>query len=85
MLVCATKDGYYFLISFQVKVTGPDSTPAINEPVYVFAHCKGPTENLTLTTDNKGMASFSLDTSLWKDRVSLQVGIQTNPSFLPLN
>uniref|UniRef100_A0A673C539 Alpha-2-macroglobulin domain-containing protein n=1 Tax=Sphaeramia orbicularis TaxID=375764 RepID=A0A673C539_9TELE len=31
-------------------------------------------QNLTLTTDMRGMASFSLDTSLWKNSVTLKVG-----------
>ncbi len=48
---------------------GPDNQPVTNEPVYLFFG-----ENLTLTTDNKGMASFSLDTTLWKDGVHLKVG-----------
>ncbi|KAM4627145.1 alpha-2-macroglobulin isoform 2-T2 [Polymixia lowei] len=56
----------------KVKVIGPDSKPVASEPVYLQALGSGVTENITLTTNNKGMASFSLDTSLWKDGVSLQ-------------
>ncbi|XP_029923420.1 alpha-2-macroglobulin-like protein 1 isoform X2 [Myripristis murdjan] len=56
----------------KVKMTGPDSKPAANEPVYVTVSSSEVLENLTLTTDNKGMAFFSLDTSLWKDGVSLK-------------
>ncbi|CAL9684247.1 unnamed protein product [Knipowitschia caucasica] len=53
----------------KVKVVGPDSKPVANEKVYLTAS-KSP-ENHTLITDNKGMASFSLDTSLWKDSVTV--------------
>uniref|UniRef100_A0A4W5JK52 Macroglobulin domain-containing protein n=1 Tax=Hucho hucho TaxID=62062 RepID=A0A4W5JK52_9TELE len=56
----------------KIKVTGPDSTPVPNEPVYLFLQNSGKSENWTLTTDSKGIASFSLDTSLWSsDSVSL--------------
>lgn len=62
------------LLCFQIKVTGPDSTPVPNEPVYLFLQNGGQSENWTLTTDSKGIASFSLDTSLWtSDSVSLSV------------
>ncbi|XP_042270737.1 alpha-2-macroglobulin-like protein 1 isoform X1 [Thunnus maccoyii] len=53
----------------KVKVIGPDNKPVTNEPVYLFI---GDSQNLTLTTDMKGMASFSLDTSLWEDTVHLK-------------
>ncbi|XP_029374169.1 alpha-2-macroglobulin isoform X2 [Echeneis naucrates] len=53
----------------KVKVNGPDNKPIADEPVYVFA---GESQSLTLTTDKAGMASFSLDTSLWKDTVTLR-------------
>ncbi|XP_069577571.1 alpha-2-macroglobulin isoform X1 [Brachyistius frenatus] len=52
----------------KVKVVGADNMPVANEPVYLSA---GDSQKLTLTTDTKGMALFSLDTSLWKDQVSL--------------
>uniref|UniRef100_A0A673WAN8 Alpha-2-macroglobulin-like n=1 Tax=Salmo trutta TaxID=8032 RepID=A0A673WAN8_SALTR len=56
----------------KIKVTGPDSTPVPNEPVYLFLQNSGTSENWTLTTDSKGIASFSLDTSLWSsESVSL--------------
>lgn len=51
-------------------MVGPDNKPVSNEAVYLFV---GDSLNLALTTDVKGMASFSLDTSLWKDGVSLKV------------
>uniref|UniRef100_A0A673Z7R0 Alpha-2-macroglobulin-like n=1 Tax=Salmo trutta TaxID=8032 RepID=A0A673Z7R0_SALTR len=61
----------------KIKVTGPDSTPVPNEPVYLFLQNGGQSENWTLTTDGKGIASFSLDTSLWtSDSVSLSARYQ---------
>ncbi|XP_022625967.1 alpha-2-macroglobulin-P-like, partial [Seriola dumerili] len=53
----------------KVKVVGPDNKPVANEPVYLLA---GESQNATLTTNSIGMASFSLDTSLWKDSVNLK-------------
>uniref|UniRef100_A0A673C2A4 Alpha-2-macroglobulin domain-containing protein n=1 Tax=Sphaeramia orbicularis TaxID=375764 RepID=A0A673C2A4_9TELE len=39
-------------------------------------------QNLTLTTDMRGMASFSLDTSLWKNSVTLKTGLSpTSAAF----
>ncbi|XP_060928722.1 alpha-2-macroglobulin [Limanda limanda] len=52
----------------KVKLTGPDNKPVANELVYLLATLL---QNVTLTTDKKGMASFSLDTSLWKDTLAL--------------
>ncbi|XP_029528600.2 alpha-2-macroglobulin-P-like isoform X3 [Oncorhynchus nerka] len=61
----------------KIKVTGPDSTPIPNEPVYLFLQNSGTSEDWTLTTDNKGIASFSLDTSLWSsESVSLSARYQ---------
>lgn len=62
---------FRFVSCWQVKVVGPDSKPVANEAVYLFAR---DSQNVTLTTDMRGMASFSLDTTLWKDTVSLKVG-----------
>ncbi|XP_019716918.1 alpha-2-macroglobulin-like protein 1 [Hippocampus comes] len=53
----------------KIKMTGPDKKPVANEPVYLFAP---DSVNFTLTTNTKGVASFSLDTSNWKDHVSLK-------------
>ncbi|XP_045929763.1 alpha-2-macroglobulin isoform X2 [Micropterus dolomieu] len=53
----------------KVKMVGPDSKPVASEAVYLFV---GDTQNVTLTTDMNGMASFSLDTTLWKDTVNLK-------------
>ncbi|XP_018548785.1 alpha-2-macroglobulin isoform X1 [Lates calcarifer] len=58
------------LFEGKVKVVGPDNKPVVNEPVYLF---ENDSQNVTLTTDKDGMASFSLDTSLWKDTVNLRV------------
>uniref|UniRef100_A0A8K9Y0A8 Alpha-2-macroglobulin-like n=1 Tax=Oncorhynchus mykiss TaxID=8022 RepID=A0A8K9Y0A8_ONCMY len=63
-----------FAYEGKIKVTGPVSTPIPNEPVYLFLRNSGTSENWTLTTDSKGIASFSLDTSLWSsESVSLSV------------
>uniref|UniRef100_A0A8C7TF55 Alpha-2-macroglobulin domain-containing protein n=1 Tax=Oncorhynchus mykiss TaxID=8022 RepID=A0A8C7TF55_ONCMY len=65
------------VLCFQIKVTGPVSTPIPNEPVYLFLRNSGTSENWTLTTDSKGIASFSLDTSLWSsESVSLSARYQ---------
>ncbi|XP_070827272.1 alpha-2-macroglobulin-like protein 1 isoform X3 [Chaetodon trifascialis] len=53
----------------KVKVLGPDNKPVAGEPVYLFASSS---QNITLTTDMKGMASFSLDTILWTNVVTLR-------------
>ncbi|XP_061574702.1 alpha-2-macroglobulin-like protein 1 isoform X2 [Cololabis saira] len=54
----------------KVKMVGPDSKPVFNETIHLFVENNGTTE-LTFTTDLRGMALFSLDTSLWTDRISL--------------
>ncbi|KAK9520438.1 hypothetical protein VZT92_020324 [Zoarces viviparus] len=54
----------------KVKLIGPDKTPVANETVYLFT---GNSLQLTLTTDARGTASFSLDTTLWKDTVDMKV------------
>ncbi|XP_036821656.1 alpha-2-macroglobulin-P isoform X2 [Oncorhynchus mykiss] len=66
-----------FAYEGKIKVTGPVSTPIPNEPVYLFLRNSGTSENWTLTTDSKGIASFSLDTSLWSsESVSLSARYQ---------
>lgn len=52
-------------------MVGPDRRPVADEPVHVFA---GDSQKVTLTTDAKGTASFSFDTALWRDTVTLRVG-----------
>ncbi|KAM6976972.1 alpha-2-macroglobulin-like [Aplochiton taeniatus] len=57
----------------QVKVTGPDSSAVADERVHVSARSgSSVSENLTLVTDRHGTAAFSLDTSLWRDGVSVE-------------
>lgn len=51
-------------------MVGPDEKPIANEVVYLSA---GDSQKLTLTTDLKGMASFSLDTANWTNSVGLKV------------
>ncbi|KAL6104971.1 a2ml1 [Pungitius sinensis] len=52
----------------KVKMVGADGKALANEAVYLF---HGSHLNLTLTTDSRGVASFSLDTTLWTDTVHL--------------
>ncbi|XP_042150867.1 alpha-2-macroglobulin-like [Oncorhynchus tshawytscha] len=60
----------------KIKVTDPDSTPIPNEPVYLFLQNSGTSEDWTLTTDSKGIASFSLDTSLWSSEDTGKVDVE---------
>ncbi|KAM4566570.1 alpha-2-macroglobulin-like isoform 2-T2 [Odontesthes bonariensis] len=53
----------------KIKVVGPDNRPVANEAVYLSV---GIWPSLMLTTDTKGMALFTLDTSLWKHSVYLR-------------
>ncbi|KAK2847484.1 hypothetical protein Q5P01_010483 [Channa striata] len=53
----------------KVKVIGPNNKAVANEAVYLFA---SNSQDVVLTTDTKGMASFSLDTSLWKGTLTLK-------------
>lgn len=67
----------------KVKLVGPGFKPVANENVYVSS---SNSQNLTLTTDLKGMASFSLDTSLWKDSITLVATAQKtedNEPYVP--
>ncbi|XP_077396698.1 alpha-2-macroglobulin-like protein 1 [Festucalex cinctus] len=57
----------------KVKMTGPDKKPVANEHVYLF---NPESVTVKLTTNTEGMASFSLDTSNWKDNVNLQAKSQ---------
>lgn len=68
------------LTCLQVSLVGPDNKPVVNETVYLFT---GDTESMTLTTDMKGMASFALDTTLWKHSVHLKVGNCLPEYFFP--
>uniref|UniRef100_A0AAY5EPR3 Alpha-2-macroglobulin-like protein 1 n=1 Tax=Electrophorus electricus TaxID=8005 RepID=A0AAY5EPR3_ELEEL len=50
----------------EIKVTGPDSTPIINEPVYLIVrYAENKNKTWTLVTDDNGVAAFSLDTHPW--------------------
>ncbi|KAJ8280611.1 hypothetical protein GJAV_G00056880 [Gymnothorax javanicus] len=57
-------------ISFEgkVKAAGPDSAPITNDTIILLINFRGKSENLTLTTDEKGEAYFSLDTAPWELR-----------------
>lgn len=59
-----------FLSFLQIKLVGPDSQPVANELLYLFVE---DSKKMMLTTDAKGIAQFSLDTSEWKSSVSLKV------------
>ncbi|XP_026229083.1 alpha-2-macroglobulin isoform X4 [Anabas testudineus] len=52
----------------KVKVVDPQNNPVANESVYMMYN----SQNLVLTTNIKGMASFYLDTSRWTDTITLQ-------------
>ncbi|XP_072249229.1 alpha-2-macroglobulin-like protein 1 isoform X2 [Leuresthes tenuis] len=53
----------------KIKVVGPDNRLVANEAVYLFV---GLSPSLMLTTDMKGIALFTLDTSLWNHSVYLR-------------
>ncbi|XP_054901694.1 alpha-2-macroglobulin-like protein 1 isoform X1 [Poeciliopsis prolifica] len=54
----------------EIKLVGPDSQPVANELLYLLVE---DSKKMMLTTDTKGIAQFSLDTSEWKSSVSLKV------------
>ena len=58
---------------FQIKLSGIDGKAVGGEVVYLYVNVNAASYNLTLLTQDNGMASFSLDTSLWKDNVALVV------------
>ncbi|XP_076859341.1 alpha-2-macroglobulin-like protein 1 isoform X2 [Brachyhypopomus gauderio] len=50
----------------KIKVTGPDSAPVKNEPVYlVVRYAENKNKTRTLVTNNNGVAHFSFDTQPW--------------------
>uniref|UniRef100_A0AAQ6IIX1 Uncharacterized protein n=1 Tax=Anabas testudineus TaxID=64144 RepID=A0AAQ6IIX1_ANATE len=65
----------------KVKVVDPQNNPVANESVYMMYN----SQNLVLTTNIKGMASFYLDTSRWTDTITLQVSYQYRPAYLHVN
>uniref|UniRef100_A0A8C5C2K9 Uncharacterized protein n=1 Tax=Gadus morhua TaxID=8049 RepID=A0A8C5C2K9_GADMO len=62
---------YVSFLGFQVKLTGIDRKAVGDEVVYLYVDVNAASYNLTLLTQDNGMASFSLDTSLWKNSVVL--------------
>ena len=64
---------YVSFLGFQVKLTGIDRKAVGDEVVYLYVDVNAASYNLTLLTQDNGMASFSLDTSLWKNSVVLKV------------
>ncbi|KAM8854400.1 alpha-2-macroglobulin [Synchiropus picturatus] len=60
-----TPESYKSGIPFEgkVKVVGPSHTPLANETVYLFI---GDKKKATLSTNQYGLAAFTLDTSDWK-------------------
>ncbi|XP_077396697.1 alpha-2-macroglobulin-like protein 1 [Festucalex cinctus] len=63
----------------KVKMTGPDTKPVAREHVYLFSPDAA---TLELTTNAEGMASFSLDTSNWKDNVNIQAKSQLDDEIV---
>uniref|UniRef100_A0A8C6L8S2 Alpha-2-macroglobulin-like protein 1 n=1 Tax=Nothobranchius furzeri TaxID=105023 RepID=A0A8C6L8S2_NOTFU len=59
-----------FYSIFQIRVTGPNDQPIANEVVYLYVE---DSTKITLSTDLKGLILFSLDTTYWKNSVSLRV------------
>lgn len=59
---------YSCVSCLQVKVLGPDNSPLANTLVYL----SGPGRQ-NLTTDLKGMASFSFDTTSWSGNTLITV------------
>uniref|UniRef100_A0A8C5B9L4 Alpha-2-macroglobulin-like protein 1 n=1 Tax=Gadus morhua TaxID=8049 RepID=A0A8C5B9L4_GADMO len=58
-------------IPFEGKVMDIDRKAVGDEVVYLYVDVNAASYNLTLLTQDNGMASFSLDTSLWKNSVVL--------------
>ncbi|RVE75122.1 hypothetical protein OJAV_G00013710 [Oryzias javanicus] len=52
----------------KIKVVGADDSPFVFQPVYLYIEGS---LAYTFYTDQKGITTFSLDTSLWSDSVSL--------------
>lgn len=58
----------------QVRVRGHDDALLKNHPVFLVTYGINGTTKQTLTTDNNGLASFTLDTGTWNaTAVSLEV------------
>ncbi|KAM6959236.1 alpha-2-macroglobulin-like protein 1 [Aplochiton taeniatus] len=63
----------------KVIVTGPGSSVVANEVILLRVERNGiVAENLTLVTDTMGLASFSLETFLWNNTVTIQAQFQQN-------
>uniref|UniRef100_A0A8C9QQ96 Alpha-2-macroglobulin-like n=1 Tax=Scleropages formosus TaxID=113540 RepID=A0A8C9QQ96_SCLFO len=61
----------------KVKAARLDSSPLLNETVFIVVNHEGKSENWTVTTDSKGVAQFRLDTSSWTmDYVSLKAHLK---------
>ncbi|XP_015250542.1 PREDICTED: pregnancy zone protein-like [Cyprinodon variegatus] len=70
-------------VCLQVKVVGADGQPVANELLYLFVEND---KTLALTTNAKGMATFSLDTSRWTGSISIKVlskDTKENEPFIP--
>ncbi|XP_036070459.1 alpha-2-macroglobulin-like protein 1 [Oryzias melastigma] len=52
----------------KIKVVGADGSPIANQAVYLYVQ---DSLTFTLSTDQNGLATFSLDTSSWSESVSL--------------
>ncbi|XP_035316211.1 alpha-2-macroglobulin-like protein 1 isoform X1 [Cricetulus griseus] len=62
-----TNNFYYpsFPFSGKIRVRGHDDSLLKNHPVFLVIYGKNGTTNQTLTTDNDGLAPFTLDTVSW--------------------
>uniref|UniRef100_A0A8C6NP84 Alpha-2-macroglobulin-like protein 1 n=1 Tax=Nothobranchius furzeri TaxID=105023 RepID=A0A8C6NP84_NOTFU len=63
------KPGIPFEGKVRIRVTGPNDQPIANEVVYLYVE---DSTKITLSTDLKGLILFSLDTTYWKNSVSLR-------------
>ncbi|XP_040594422.1 alpha-2-macroglobulin-like protein 1 isoform X3 [Mesocricetus auratus] len=62
-----TNNFYYpsFPFSGKIRVRGRDNSLLKNHPVFLVIYGKNGTTKQTLTTDNDGLAPFTLDTATW--------------------
>ncbi|KAM9733483.1 alpha-2-macroglobulin isoform 1-T1 [Menidia menidia] len=64
----------------KVKMVGADNRPVANEAVYLSVGVSAP---ILLTTDLKGIAPFSLDTSAWKNSANLMANSRNSTNVRP--
>ncbi|XP_041491931.1 alpha-2-macroglobulin-like protein 1 [Microtus oregoni] len=86
-----TNNFYYpsFPFSGKIRVRGHDDSLLENHPVFLVVYGRHETTTQTLTTDNEGLAPFTLDTATWNGTdISLEGKFQLedvvyNPELVP--